>query len=240
MRVYCNVGYYKFDCRGDNIMPFCKETMECTATSCLTTQLDLIQELYALAEDTIDGHLVSRVLETNRSMELTYNHGDTYIVLHAAPALSPGFGLGFHRDSETMTIRLDRYAKLISLRDEIDEALWKCRQPGYNETYSKHLGSHLFVMIFPAKAAVEIRQYITRYDPLGNINRGLELSHEEWVFLNTSYRKICYAVPPVEEMRRCIDTHTQSDGSLLCQKKEPRKKKEEKMRRAEECDGGSS
>jgi hypothetical protein len=195
-----------------------KENKTCREGCCLTNMLNLIQHNYELSMDAIDGYLLSMPIGVGRRLKVTYCDGNSGILIRntKVKTLDPrGWGL-YNTEEETLSIRFDKYVKLISVKEEIEEALWKCEQHlGYGDTYIRDLGGNLFVRVYGV-AEVEIIQYVNNTDHLYSTEGRIVLSPEEWIYFNLSYEKICAFVPPVREMRSCIDNHTMCDGSLSC------------------------
>jgi len=182
--------------------------------------LYLIENNYALSVDTVDGHLLSMPIGVGRSLKLTYSDGDKGILIRNAKlkVLEPRCWSFYNTEEETLSIRFDKYVKLISVKEELDEALWKCRQClGYGETYIKQLGGGLLVRVYGVAAAVEIIQCGDKNTPITPEDVKFVLTPEEWLYFKLSYEKICKFVPPVREMMTCIKSHTKCDGSLSCE-----------------------
>jgi hypothetical protein len=189
-----------------------------TEGCCLTNMLALIECDYAACLDTVDGYLLSMPIGVGRLLKVTYCHGNSGILIINTKVKTldeRGWGL-FNTDQETLSIRFDKYVKLLSVKEEIDEAMWKFEQQlGYGDTYVRDLGGDLFVRVYGA-AQVEIIQYSNNAGRLDATDERITLSPEEWLYFNLVHARICAFVPQVKEMMRCIEKHTMCDGSLSC------------------------
>ena len=207
-----------------------KEIKHNSVGCCLTNMLSLIEDNYSASFDSLDGYLVSMPIGVGRSLKLTYSDGAKGIFIRNTKlkTLDPRCWCLHNSEEEVLSIRFDKYVKLISVKEEIDEALWKCQQRlGYGDTYIKDLGGALLVRVYGV-AAVEIIQYGDNDGHIWHTDSRIVLTPEEWLYFKLSYEKICKFVTPVREMLRCINRHTRSDGSLSCSMLLERVKNEKK------------
>jgi hypothetical protein len=170
--------------------------------TCVKKLMTAITKDYEQCEDTVDGHLMSDQIGYSRDLKFTYSHGNVGVYISTSCHLE---------DKTSVYIDLTQYLILLSLREEIDEALCQVQQhlqfgPSCGE-YVRHLGGDLLVKINKHTGNVEIGQYMKGHQKLSSICGCLVMCPVEWLFLNTTYKRLCMIVPQIIKMKHCIDNH---------------------------------
>ena len=180
------------------------ECIDGSGVSCLDKLMESIKTAYHECDDTIDGYMLKEDIGYNRRITLTYSHGNDGVHVTSIPF--------------KLYLKLDAYAKIASIREEIDAELLERNQAIHLEDSSCgwELGDDLMIKINKNTGTVEIRQYRTCPRGLRREGEGIIMCPVEWLFFNATYKKICVMVPQVIEMKHCIDNHLMFDGSPTC------------------------
>jgi hypothetical protein len=155
-----------------------------------------------------DGNLFSQQLSKYRPVHLTYpKDADCVVLTHKVAG----------GDWKSVSLLLPRYAKLMSLRREVDEAISVSK---INDDYkfSKHLGGLLYVTVSSKYPCVDIRQFYLYDGDLKPRRQGVALHYAEWYYFKQAYEGLCKVVPQLVEMKHCSALHSieKLDESFAC------------------------
>ena len=187
---------------------------DCNATtkplrpvSCISKTMSAIDLDYSPMPESGRHSLCLRI-GYERDLRLTYKSGKTVLYMSFE---------GRYQNDCCFTIGLEQYAKLMSIRDEIDSTLFRYCNAAYEDTYCRHLGRNLYVKIYTNHGGIQLTHYNDCNNTLTKDQNVIELCHAEWIFMNMSYPEVCQFIPQISIMRKCIDKHTLPDGSLSCE-----------------------
>ena len=169
--------------------------------TCVKKLMTTISRDYKQCVDTVDGHLMSDQIGYSGDLKFTYSHGNVGVHISSTCCLE---------GKTSVYIDLAQYLILLSLREEIDNKLWQLQHQQYEESrveYVRHLGGNLLVKINKYTGNVEIGQYMKCHIKLASICGRLVMCPVEWLFLNTTYKRLCMIVPQIIKMKHCIDNH---------------------------------
>jgi hypothetical protein len=175
--------------------------------SCMSRLMSTIDLNYSTMPET-GKHSLCLSIGYERSLKLTYKSGKTALFMTFE---------GSYKYSGCFAISLQQYVKLMSIRDDIDKALFVYCNTSYQRKYCRHLGRNLYVRIYSNHGGVELNHYTEYNNTLSKNQQGIELCHAEWLFMCVAYDEVCQFIPQLNEMRQCIDNHTLPDGSLSCE-----------------------
>jgi hypothetical protein len=120
-------------------------------------------------------------------------------------------------EAKIVTLYLDRYAKLMSIKSEVDAAVSKSKT-SRNYKYSRHLGGHIYVNVCSKFPCVDIRQFYMYNKELKATKQGVALHFAEWYFFKQAHTMVCEVLPQVMDMKHCSDTHDVEnfESALAC------------------------
>ena len=169
------------------------------------------QECTSVCDDShpFDGGLFSQHLSKYRPVYLMYpEDADCVILTHKIA----------NAKWKSISLLLPRYAKLISLRREIDEAISKSKTSS-DYKFSKHLGGLVYVTVSSKYPCVDIRQFYMYDGDLKPRRQGVALHYAEWYYFKQAYQPLCKVLPQLTEMKHCSAMHDieNLDETLACE-----------------------
>jgi hypothetical protein len=172
--------------------------------------MDNQQNVRACADNQpIDGSLFSVQLSKYRPVHLMYpKDADCVVLTHKVT----------NGDWKSVSLLLPRYAKLVSLRRQIDEAI-SISKINTDYKFSKHLGGLLYVTVSSKYPCVDIRQFYMYDGDLKPRRQGVALHYAEWYYFKQAYQSLCKVLPQLVEMKHCSAMHDieNLDETLACE-----------------------
>ena len=111
---------------------------------------------------------------------------------------------------KSISLLLPRYAKLLSLRREVDEAVSKSKT-STDYKFSRHLGGLVYVTVSSKYPCVDIRQFYMYDGDLKPRRQGVALHYAEWYYFKQAYTALCKVLPELSEMKHCSASHAIED-----------------------------
>jgi hypothetical protein len=109
-------------------------------------------------------------------------------------------------DVKCVNLFLDRYAKLMSIKSDVDAAISQAKI-SRKFTYSRHLGGHVYVNVCSQYPCVDVRQFYMYDKQLKPTKQGVALHYAEWHFFKLAFCEVCEVIPHLETLKHCSDTH---------------------------------
>jgi hypothetical protein len=109
-----------------------------------------------------------------------------------------------------ISLNLPRFAKLISLKQDIDSMIAASKTKPDLE-YKKHIGGNIHVTVTSKYHSVDIRQFVFIDSNLTPTRMGISLHFVEWYFLKQSYKYVLDVLPHLATIKICTDAHHVDD-----------------------------
>ena len=180
-----------------------------SADNCLNKLLAQMREDYIQVENELEGYLTTLPICGDRKLNLTLNPGLDNMYIHTV-------AMDFSPWHKSFTISVTSLVKLMSMQEEIEQALFDVLQPGPKTPFDRDLGGNVFLNINDSAPTMGLRQYIEIAGKLVPTWACIDMYPDEWLFLTITYNRLCQSMPLLHKMRSCVNNHTESNSRLSC------------------------